>query len=185
MYEFVNVVTVSALFEAVNEYPSGILPSVHVYVIFSPASYTGKLSIVADHPFCAFSVTVFPSLNVTVKLAGLFPSWLLASFHTFFTVKLVVSGVCLFVIVVTVPFVVLLFNEYPSGILPSVHVYVIFSPALYTGKLSIVADHPFCAFNVTVFPSLNVIVKLSGLFPSWFSASSHTFVTVRLVVSGV
>ena len=68
---------------------------------------------------------------------------------------------------------------------PSVHVYVIFCPFAYTGKSLIVAVHPLVSFNVTSSPLLNVTVKLVGRFPSWFSASDHTFLTVKLVVSGV
>ena len=55
-------------------------------------SYFGKPLIVAVHSFCSFKVTDCPSDNVTTKLVGRFPSWLLLSSHTFLTVALVVSG---------------------------------------------------------------------------------------------
>ena len=87
---------------SVNSYPSGKSASVQVYtmatdvplIIAVPSvfSYFGKPVIVAVHSLSAFNVTVWPFDNVTTKLVGLAPSWLLASSHTFLTVALVVSG---------------------------------------------------------------------------------------------
>ena len=87
---------------SVNSYPSGKSASLQVYTMATDVpftiavpsvfSYFGNPLIVAVHSFCSLSVTVCPSDNVTTKLVGRFPSWLLASSHTFLTVALVVSG---------------------------------------------------------------------------------------------
>ena len=135
--------------------------------------------------FASFNVTVTPLLNVTVKLAGRIPSWFSASSHTFLTDASVTAGVCLFVIVVTVPFVVLFSMLYPSGTSVSVHVYLINCPFSYFGNPATVCVHLFPSFNVTSVPLLKVTVKVVGRFPSWLLLSSHTFLTVASVVSGV
>ena len=93
---------------SVNSYPSGKSASVQVYTIATDVpliiavpfsfSYFGKPVIVAVHSFCSFKVTDCPLLNVTTKLVGLLPSWLLLSSHTFLTVADVTTGVWVFVI---------------------------------------------------------------------------------------
>ena len=69
--------------------------------------------------------------------------------------------------------------------LASVQVYSISWPAEYLGRPVMVAVQPFSSLRVTVWPSERVTSRLSGRKPSWFSASSQTFLTVASVSSGV
>ena len=141
--------------------------------------------MVSDQPFAAFKVAVFPSLKVIMISLGLTPSWLLASSHTFLIVVSVSAVLWVFVIVVIVPSVSLLVNSYPSGTTVSFQVYLINWPFSYFGKLLIVAVHLLPSSNVTIWPLLRLITISSGLIPSWFSASFHTFITVASISSGL
>ena len=139
----------------------------------------------------------FPSDPVTVNLtvSGLTPSWSSASSQIFVTFIVFFSGTCVFVIStsnplsaspVTSPTVLV----YPSGTFGSATVYLIALPFLLTASFSHVYDHWFASFSVTGSPdaapsACSWTLILAGLIPSWLFASSHTFVTVNSVVSGV
>ena len=111
------------------------------------------------------------------------------SFHCFFAVISVTSGVWVFVIVYPFSSVPSPLAVYPSGSFTSFTVYIIFCPFSYTGKLVNVAVQLFsltvCVFPVAVPFLYNSTVTLVGLFPSWLFLSFHVFVTVICVVSGV
>ena len=111
LWVFVIVVTVPSVVFFVTSYAAGTGVSVQVYLISCPLAYFGKCSIVASQLFSVFKVTVWPLLKVITTSFGLIPSWLSESLHTFLIVASVSSGLCLFVIVVTVPSVVLPVNS--------------------------------------------------------------------------
>ena len=67
----------------------------------------------------------------------------------------------------------------------SVHVYLISLPSAYLGSFSTLAVQLLSSFNVTSAPLDRVTFSLSGLIPSWLSASFQTFLTVASVSSGV
>ena len=73
-----------------------------MYTISVPELYLSKS--VNDHFQLSFAVTVLlvtsvPSANsLTVMLSGLFPSWLLLSFHVYVPETEVVSVLCVFII---------------------------------------------------------------------------------------
>ena len=175
-------------------YSLGTLTSSAVYTIFSPFLYTGKLFHVYFQLLFAFNSTTLPTLfspafNCTCILVGRFPSWFSLSFHTFSTLYVVSSIVCVFVIIVFPVVVVSYDTVYPSGTCSST-VYVISFSFSYFGKLLHVYFQPFSVFKATRSPLLfpfafNCILISSGRFPSWFSLSLHTFSTLYIVSSGV
>ena len=142
-----------------------------------------SLSLLND--ISCISLSFAFNVKVTVSGLGLVFCELLLSIHTLFTVISLSAGLCVLVRVVTVPSVVIFVSLYPSGNEPSVQVYSISLPSLFLGSFSTFAVQLFSSFNVTSVPLDRVTFSSSGLIPSWLLASSHTFLTVASVSSGV
>ena len=159
-------------------YPSGTLTSTALYAIASPFAFTGSLSnvtvqLLASLNSAVFPSTVFPSaVSWTSIFSVLSPSWLLLSFHSFFTVTSFTAGVWLLVIVMSPVFSSTAgVDVYPFGTLTSATLYTTSSPPLYFGRSVKVCDHWLLAFSSTAspyssIPALSCTVTLSGLIPS-------------------
>ena len=158
-----------------------------MYFISTPFSNFGKLLHVFFQLLSSFNVIVSPLLfllafNCTCILVGRFPSWLLLSFHTFSTLYVVSSGVCVFVIIVFPSVSVLYDAVYPSGTTSST-VYFISFPFSYFGRFVHVYFQSFAEFNVfassiLAVPVFNCTCILPGRFPSWLLLSFHFFSTL-------
>ena len=176
---WVLVIVVPEIFAS---YPE-TFSSVTVYVITSPALYFATFlnSYFQSFAFVAVVVATFVPLanKFTVIDSGRFPSWSLLSFHTLVPVTSIVSGVCVFVIVVPSTIVV-----YPATFVFSATVYLIAynsSPSwltayLYKSLNSYVQLAPATVVSdITSLFAFNTTIIELGLFPSWLLASFHTF----------